>query len=253
MPADTFVPDAMTSSADNKHAASSVPAPRPRVAATPRAEPATARRSEGAVAIFERRQFERALGATIVPAVAWQKLEELDALLARVNALYDEAGAEIAQAREAGHAAGFAEGMARAQAQMTEQLALLNERRARVLGDASARISELACAIVARIAPGFDAKTVVPPLVLQAVEAAQAEQFLLIRVHPSVRDSVAAGLGAVRQAHPAVGVIELVDDMSLDPTSCVVVSEAGEVRAGVAQQIEAIRTALAGASAAAST
>ncbi|HST45061.1 MAG TPA: FliH/SctL family protein [Luteimonas sp.] len=131
---------------------------------------------------------------------------------------------------------------------MTEQLASLNERRARVLADASARITELACAIVARIAPDFDARRVVPGLVLQAVEAAQAEQFLLIRVHPSVRDSVAAGLGAVRQAHPAVGVIELVDDVSLEPTSCVVVSEAGEVRAGVAQQIDAIRAALAGAS-----
>jgi len=82
---------------------------------------------------------------------------------------------------------------------------------------------------------------------MQAVEAAQAEQFLLIRVHPEVRASVEAGLGAVRQAHPAVGVIELVDDESLDPLSCVVVSEAGEVRAGVAQQIEAIRTALASA------
>lgn len=243
MPADTFAPDAMT--AANKPVASTASAPRPR--------PAASTRSEGAVAIFERRRFERALGATIVPAVAWQKLGELDALLARVNALYDQAGAEIAQAREAGHAAGFAEGMARAQAQMAEQLAALNERRARVLGEAAGRISELACAIVARIAPDFDAKTVVPPLVLQAVEAAQAEQFLLIRVHPSVRDSVAAGLGAVRQAHPAVGVIELVDDMSLDPASCVVVSEAGEVRAGVGQQIEAIRTALAGASAVAQT
>lgn len=243
MPADTFAPDTMTSA--NKPVAATAPAPRPRSAASVR--------SEGAVAIFERRQFERALGATIVPAVAWQKLGELDALLARVNALYDQAATEIAQAREAGHAAGFAEGMARAQAQMAEQLASLNERRARVLGEASARISELACAIVARIAPDFDAKTVVPPLVLQAVEAAQAEQFLLIRVHPSVRDSVAAGLGAVRQAHPAVGVIELVDDVSLDPASCVVVSEAGEVRAGVSQQIEAIRTALAGASNAAAS
>jgi flagellar biosynthesis/type III secretory pathway protein FliH len=241
MPADTFATDAMTSSADKS-------APRPRQRATPPPRAQAAPRAEGAVAVFERRQFERALGATIVPAVAWHKLEQLDDLLARVNALYDEAGAEIAQAREQGHAAGFAEGMARAQAQMAEQLAALNERRARVLGEASGRISELACAIVTRIAPDFDARTVVPPLVLQAVEAAQAEQFLLIRVHPSVRDSVATGLGAVRQAHPAVGVIELVDDVSLDPASCVVVSEAGEVRAGVSQQIDAIRTALAGAS-----
>ena len=215
------------------------PPERPRAVASPR--------SGAGVAVFERRQFERALGASVVPAVAWQKLEELDALLARVNGLYEEAGAEIAQAREQGYNAGVAEGIARAELQMTEQLASLNERRARVLGDASARITELACAIVARIAPDFDARKVVPGLVLQAVEAAQAEQFLLIRVHPSVRESVAAGLGAVRQAHPAVGVIELVDDVSLEPTSCVVVSEAGEVRAGVAQQIDAIRSALAGA------
>jgi type III secretion protein L len=205
-----------------------------------------ARPSPG-VAVFERRQFERALGATVVPAAAWRGLGELDALIADVNALYARAGEEIERAREQGYNAGFAEGIARAELQMTEQLAALNERRARVLAEASGRITDLACAIVARLAPDFDARRVVPGLVMQAVEAAQAEQFLLIRVHPSVRDSVSAGLGAVRQAHPAVGVIELVDDPSLEPSSCVVVSEAGEVRAGVAQQIDAIRAALAGA------
>jgi len=198
------------------------------------------------VSVFEPRRFDRALAGNVVPARQWQRIEELDALLEQVNALYVEAGAEIEQAREKGYADGFADGLARVQQQMTEHLAALNERRARVLADASSRVTELACAIVARVAPGFDARAVVPPLVMQAVEAAQAEQFLMIRVHPSVREEVAAGLGAVRQAHPAVGVIELVEDMSLDPLSCVVVSEAGEVRAGVAQQIEAIRTALAG-------
>ncbi|MDH5834466.1 FliH/SctL family protein [Luteimonas kalidii] len=200
------------------------------------------------VAVFERREFGRALAARVVPAQHWARLEELDGLLERVNALSAEVEGEVARARELGQAEGFAEGIRRAQLQMTEQLTALNERRARVLADAAGRITELACAIVARVAPGFDAASVVPPLVMQAVEAAQAEQFLLIRVHPGARASVQAGLGAVRQAHPAVGVIELVDDESLDPLSCVVVSEAGEVRAGVAQQIEAIRVALAGAS-----
>lgn len=199
------------------------------------------------VALFERREFERAVTSRIVPARQWNRLDELDALLERVNTLYAEAEAEIAKARAEGQAAGFAEGLARAQQQMAEKLTGLNERRARVLAEAAGRITDLACAIVARIAPGFDAASVVPSLVMQAVEAAQAEQFLLIRVHPSVRGAVESGLGAVRQAHPAVGVIELVNDESLDPLSCVVVSEAGEVRAGVAQQIEAIRAALAGA------
>lgn len=210
--------------------------------------PGRARVPADAVAITDRRVFTRAVTAPVVPAKAWARLEELDDLLEQVNALYAQAEREIARAREEGQAAGFAEGLARAQQQMTEKMAALNESRARVLGEAAARITELACAIVARIAPGFDAASVVPPLVMQAVEAAQAEQFLLIRVHPEARTGVEAGLGAVRQAHPAVGVIELVDDESLDPLSCVVVSEAGEVRAGVAQQIEAIRTALAGAS-----
>jgi len=200
-----------------------------------------------AVVVTDRRAFSRTVTAPVVPAHAWARLEELDDLLEQVNALHAQAEREIASAREKGQAEGFAEGLQRAQQQMTEKLAALNESRARVLGEASGRITDLACAIVARIAPGFDAAAVVPPLVMQAVEAAQAEQFLLIRVHPEVRPSVEAGLGAVRQAHPAVGVIELVDDESLDRLSCVVVSEAGEVRAGVAQQIEAIRTALAGA------
>jgi len=204
-------------------------------------------RAAGTVAVFERKQFERALAGTVVPAQQWSQVVEMDQTLARVNALYDQAGEEIQQAREAGYAAGFAEGLARAQQQMAQQLADLNERRARVLADAGSRVTELACAIVARISPEFDARAVVPPLVMQAVEAAQAEQFLLIRVHPSVREEVAQGLGLVRQAHPVVGVIELVDDESLDKLSCVVVSEVGEVRAGVAQQIEAIRIALSGA------
>src|SRR3546814_8751054 len=77
----------------------------------------------------------------------------------QVNALYAQAGKEIEQAREQGHSEGFAEGLARVQQQMTEHLAALNERRARVLAEASARVTDLACAIVARIAPDFDARS----------------------------------------------------------------------------------------------
>lgn len=203
-----------------------------------------------AMVVFERKQFERAAAGSVIRAKEWKQMEEMDAMLERLNGLYDKAAEELEQARAQARQTGFAEGVNSAQQQMAEQLAALNERRARALSEASSRVAELACAIVSRIAPSFDPTKVVPPLVSQAVEAAQAEQFLVIRVHPSVRDHVAANIGAVRQAHPAVGVIELMDDEGLDPLSCVVVSEAGEVRAGIAQQIEAIRTALAGANAA---
>ncbi|MBS7458778.1 FliH/SctL family protein [Coralloluteibacterium stylophorae] len=201
--------------------------------------------------VLDTRAFTRAAAGSVLSAAEWTALADVDALLERINALHAGAEDEVAQARDAGYHAGFAEGLARAQQQMTQQLAGLNERRARTLAEAEARISELACAIVARIAPGLDAEALVPRLVREAVQSAQAEQFLLIRVHPQAREAVAATLGEVRQAHPAVGLIELVADESLEPQSCVVVSEAGEVRAGIAQQLDAIRVALAQASQAA--
>ncbi|HRN62846.1 MAG TPA: hypothetical protein PLF73_10340, partial [Luteimonas sp.] len=103
--------------------------------------PPRARRGEGIVTVFERREFERAVSARVLSARHWARLGELDQLLERVNALYGEVEAEIAQAREAGQAEGFAEGLRRAQQQMAEQLTALNERRARVLADAAGRIT----------------------------------------------------------------------------------------------------------------
>src|SRR3546814_12934249 len=102
------------------------------------------------VAVFETRRFDRALAGSVVPAKQWQRIDELDALLEQVNALYAQAGKEIEQAREPGHSEGFAEGLARVQQQMTEHLAALNERRAHVLAEASARVPALACPLVAR-------------------------------------------------------------------------------------------------------
>ena len=92
----------------------------------------TAPQESGSVAVFERRSFERALSARVVKPHDWARLGELDALLDRVNALYGEVEAQLAQAREAAQAEGFAEGLRRAQQQMTAQLTALNERRARI-------------------------------------------------------------------------------------------------------------------------
>ena len=86
--------------------------PHPRAASGAQAADAP---SGGAVAVFERREFERALSARVLPARHWAKLDELDQLIARVNALYGEVEAEIARARAAGQAEGFAEGLRRAQ------------------------------------------------------------------------------------------------------------------------------------------
>src|SRR5690606_41418792 len=126
--------------------AASTAAPRPRAPSA----------GHGGVGIFEPRRFERVVAGNIIPPTAWAALEEVDQLVEKVNALYEGAAAEIEQARKEGVAAGFAEGFARVQQQMAEQLAALNERRARVLNDAHGRLTDLAGVIVVRLAPGFD-------------------------------------------------------------------------------------------------
>ena len=195
-------------------------------------------------AIVDRKRFDLAIAGTVVRADAWASLQEIHALLEHARGLGQRADDEMQAVREMAYAAGYQSGVKEAQRDMTAQLAALNERQARLLRDMESRVVNLACAVVERIAPGLGAERLVPQLVNEAAAAAQAEQFLLIRVHPDARAAVAADLDAVRQAHPAVGIIELVEDETLDPLSCVVVSEAGEVRAGVNQQIDAIRSAL---------
>ena len=103
----------------------------------------------GGVAVFEQRRFSRSLGASVVPALAWAKLGELDALLERVNGLYEEAVAELARAREQGHAQGFAEGIAAAEpdieAAFDEQLLVLAEAgELAQLGDGQRAVPDLA-------------------------------------------------------------------------------------------------------------
>src|SRR3546814_8734730 len=111
------------------------------------------------VAVFETRPFDRSLAGSVVPAKQWQRIDELDALLEQVNALYAPAGKEIEQAREQGHSEGFADGLARERQQMTAHLSALNDRRAPALAEASAPVPPLDCHHDAPIAPAL----VAPP------------------------------------------------------------------------------------------
>src|SRR3546814_9480038 len=82
------------------------------------------------VAVFDARRFDRALAGSVVPAKQWQRIDELDALLEQVNALYEQAGKEIEQAREQGHSQGFAEGLARSEEQRPDLQSLLTNSNA---------------------------------------------------------------------------------------------------------------------------
>lgn len=194
--------------------------------------------------LIEPRAFALDAGDGIVDAAAWAEFERLESLRERLNALYAEAQARIDAARRQAHEEGTRAGREHGREEMTQELARLRQRRAQAEIDLDRRVIELACAVVARLAPELDARALLMPLVRDAVAAAHAESWLQIRVAPAQVDAVSGEIAALRRAHPAVASIDVVGDAKLADSECVVASDAGEVRASVPQQIQALRSVL---------
>jgi flagellar biosynthesis/type III secretory pathway protein FliH len=199
------------------------------------------------VAISDRSRLALVLPGARVPRIAVAPLREAGALLQRANALLAQAREQADSLRERSRAEGYAAGLDQARAEAAVLL-LDAQRGAREQLEASERrVAELACAIAARIAPRLAADAIVPDLVAQALRAAQAERYLLVRVHPQALAAVCAQAERWRAEYPAVSSLQVIADESLELLGCVVESESGSVQAGFAAQLEALRASLSAA------
>lgn len=197
-----------------------------------------------AAALFAAPPPRLCLGPGIVEPAQWARLEEIDRLLEGLRRLQADVDARLERAE----AEARARGLERAEAELAERLARelgeLNRRRSAWLADSEAQLVELACTILQHLLPRLDARMLIPALAREAVAAAQAEQFLLVRVPAGGRALLEAELAGFRQLHPGVAAVDVVEDEGLPTRACVVVSEAGEVRADLDERLEAVRRAL---------
>lgn len=180
----------------------------------------------------------------IIKRDAWNALRDASNLLERAESIRRGARDELDRRLEDAHRQGLEAGRVEGLAQMaSELLRVQNETRA-LLARERARIADLACAVVSRVAPRLAASDLVPALVLEAVREMQAEQFLQVRVHPDSLAHVEATVGSMRELHPGVSQIQVVADADLAPLGCVLVSEGGKVEAGLDEQLAALGAAL---------
>lgn len=197
-----------------------------------------------ALTIVDRKVVASSLAGAIVPAHARPAFEDTETLLAQANAIHARAAAEATAIKKEAYAAGFAEGREQIRKEMTTELVGLHQRGHALLAEMESSVAELAVSIVQRLTPRLNVADVVAPMVSRAIIAAQAQRYLLVKVHPSATQAAREVLADLSLAHPAVKVADVVEDSSLDPLSCSVESEAGTVRASWTQQLEAIRAAL---------
>lgn len=193
-------------------------------------------------AIIDRSQHTLAIAGSVIRRDAWTALGETSSLLEHAESIRNGARAEVdaerALARREGVEAGRREGLSQVAAELVR---VHNEARAFTVRE-EARIADLACAVVSRIAPRLVG--LVPALALEAVRELQADQYLVVRVHPDQLAAVEAEMNQLREAQPGVAQIQVAADAELAPQGCVLVSESGKIEAGLDEQIAALRVAM---------
>lgn len=185
-----------------------------------------------------------ALHGRVVKREQWRALVDVDGLLAEATRIRDQANTDIEAATRAAHADGFDKGHGEGLAKVAAELVRVQAEAREFLAREQPRIAELACAIVARIAPRLDAAALVAALVAEALAQMQAEPFVQVRVHPDVVARVEAELERWRDDVPGAPQIAVTADSELDLLGCVVVAESGKIEAGLDEQLEALRAAL---------
>lgn len=190
-------------------------------------------------------RYALGLSGRVIPAAAWLPLSRAQELVDQANqavhALEGELEAERAAAREQG----FTEGRGDALDRFAAATAALHTAREQLAQRLRGQITELAVAVVERIAPALGADKLVPVLVGEAVRQLAFEPNLIVRVHPDVAEAT-----RLRLANDGLGLggtptTEVVATPEFGEFDCVIETEGGVVRAGLREQLDQVRTILA--------
>lgn len=196
------------------------------------------------LSFIDGRALAAAVDGTVVSADSWGVLEDAEQILAQANAQLDKARADARRIRAEAYDDGYRDGRTEAHNELAVESTALARRQHALLGNMEKQVSELALAVVARMAPALGATEVMPALVARAIDAARAEVVLRVRVHPSSLEAARNAVGQLAISSSDLPV-EIVGDQTLDGYTCVLETAAGTVRAGWDNQLEAIRAAFA--------
>lgn len=176
----------------------------------------------------------------VLPAREVAPLRDALAIMARADTLHGDIeqlrDATNEQAQAAGYAAGHAEGLKAASAEVGAELFRLSMRD----GDASAardrEVATLALAVVRRIAGELGDDAMVAALAAKAASAVAPDTRTVVRIAPDALPAVSARLAAMPN-------VQVEADAKLDANDCVVETALGSAHAGLETQLAQIERA----------
>jgi flagellar biosynthesis/type III secretory pathway protein FliH len=190
-------------------------------------------------------RYALGVGGRVIPAAAWLPLTRVQELVDQANRAVQALDAELEAERAAARAQGLAEGRSDALDQFAAATAALQAARDQLAERMRGQITELAVAVVERIAPALGADRLVPMLVGEAVRQLAFEPNLVVRVHPDVAEATRERLSGDGLGLGGTPTTEVVATPEFGEFDCVIETDGGVVRAGLREQLDQVRTILA--------
>lgn len=190
-------------------------------------------------------RYALGVGGRVIPAAAWLPLTRVQELVDQANRAVQALDAELEAERAAARAQGLAEGHRQGLDQLAAATHALHVAREQLAERMRGQITELAVAVVERIAPALGADRLVPMLVGEAVRQLAFEPNLVVRVHPDVAEATRQRLANDGLGLGGTPTTEIVATPEFGEFDCVIETEGGVVRAGLREQLDQVRTILA--------
>ncbi|MBO9664238.1 FliH/SctL family protein [Dokdonella sp.] len=190
-------------------------------------------------------RYALGVNGRVIPASAWLPLSRAQELVDQANQAIHALDGELDAARAEARAEGLAEGRRDGLDQFAAAVAALHTAREQLAERMRGQITDLAVAVVERIAPALGADKLVPVLVGEAVRQLAFEPNLVVRVHPDVAEATRLRLAGDGLGIGGTPTTEIVATPEFGEFDCVIETEGGVVRAGLREQLDQVRTILA--------
>jgi len=197
-----------------------------------------------AVSVLDQRRLSLRVSGRRIPAEGQAGLEELEALVGRVNEWWSSVTGEAEAIREQARREGFEEGRAEVLVQCAEQLAESQQAAHEFNRQSQARVVDLAIAIVRKVLPRLEQSELITALVEDAVASAHTNSYMLVHVHPEWRQLLEQRMAQWSRDHAVGPEPRILEDDGLDRLDVVVETDAGILRAGLGDRLGAVETGL---------
>jgi len=195
--------------------------------------------------LLKKKSFEIETDTPVVAADAAATVASAAEIVAAAESEAEKVRTEAKRAYEDEKRRGYEDGIAEAKTEMLMQRIDLVDESVRYMASIEKTVCDLVMKALRKCVAEVGDKELVAQIVKKAMQAVVRNQRQIrIRVHSDMVGSVKARVDGMLKDFPTLNLVDVVEDSHLEPTACVVETEAGIVEASVEGQLKALEASI---------